>query len=100
MVVTLTLSLLLIVFVTLGSVLATFFWAAGLSTSARAFAASVLAILVVLGPVVGVVALDEAMSPVAIAGAAVVMFVVTFPVAFFATRKLDRRKQDIAAIFE
>jgi hypothetical protein len=99
-VLTLILSLVVIVFVTLGAVLALHFWAMRFSTSARAFAASALAILVLFGPVVGIVATEEPMSSIAIVAGSVTMFVITFPVAFLATRKLDRRKQDIGAIFE
>jgi hypothetical protein len=98
---TLAFSFLLVVFVTLGCVLATFFWAQRLSRSARAFVASGLAILIVLGPVVGVLTMDaEPSSALALLIGALVMFMITFPVAFLATRKLDRRKQDIGAIFE
>jgi len=92
----------IIVFVTLGCVLLAFFWLRRLSVSLRALFATVFGAAVLLLPLALVS--DEADTILVLVGGLMIISVVGFPVAFLATRKLDRRtrelKSDIASVFE
>lgn len=96
--------LLLVVFMTLGSVLIIYFFAAHLTTSTRSLLSSALATLVMLGPAFIISSYDGSASTIGFVAGAAVMVAIAFPVAFLATRKLDRRKQrtdpNIGAVFE
>lgn len=90
---------LLIVFVTLGCVLLLFFFAARFPTGTRAVFASGLGAVVLLGPVMAISGM-EGDDWAVFFGLMVLTAAIGFPVAFLATRKLDRRKNDIAGIFD
>lgn len=92
-----------IVFVTLGCVLLTWFWARRLSVMFRALVATGAGALLLLVPLIVIGdAGDEAM--VILLGGAAMIGIIAFPVAFLATRKLERQflahSQDIGAIFD
>jgi hypothetical protein len=96
--------LLLIGFMTLGSVLVVYFAASRLSMSTRALLAAALSALVMLGPAFIIGGYEAGASFVAFAAAAAFLIVMALPIAYLGTRKLDRRlrefEPDIASVFE
>ena len=92
-------TLAVIVFVTLGAVLLTFFLLRRIPKTQRALLATVLVDVVLGVPIT----LLSGEGVVVLVGLSVMVGVVGFPTAFLATRKLDRIKQageSVAAVFE
>jgi len=99
-VVGITFGLLLLIFVTLGSVLIVHFRSKKLTTTSRALLGSMITVLVMLGPVFILTGLRDDDSLLGFSVGAVMLFAFSFPIAFLSIRKLNRQKLDIAGVFE
>jgi hypothetical protein len=90
----------LITFMSLGGVLLAHFWLRHLSVSLRALVATGVAAIVLVLPAL-ILSGDATFGP--LMAAIVVFSIIGFPVAFLATRKLDRHERDragISSVFE